>query len=747
MQNYCVVIKNQIMYEKLIILTDKTKYQFNLHQHHEMTDDIDKIKRDKDIHQHDRVYRGICIVHARYEGVLDVDIKSDDVSRSDRFSLLKNHNHSNTKQTSKTNMRIVTCGSCVDCGSRGYSESNRLTRTKQMMDIKSSMQGKTENSDNIDHLDKNMINRFRNIDLNSVKCTFPNTDVNKTRVSDYDTISSDNSNDDTDDSTDVSGKHKDKTITPKIISSTKSPLNHVHRDDVAHNFLHDFNNFFPDKFRMLRGSGYVKTIDNEQYVITCNHIMVKYASYVGYCIDIKDRIVKFNMMVYHRIPEIDIVVMKIMTPLDNPLPDLPVIENMSSVQNIDAMNQILTGELIPEYVQTKKRQIEIEQSLPSVDQLNHNVDTIFKTLDVNHQIHVVFDNLKSTHIHQIPLISVPIYEMEVIKKLESDHRINLKTDTMIMNTKRQDVSKMIAEKLSGTSGSIVRSNGANIGMICLYTDAQSGISLKAIPLFLVNLVVNNLITIGVKEFMGVQIDTQPCDIEYQHEQMQAHYVVRQSCGYINGKKIFAFNEGDIILEVNGKKFDKNRMLKSDVMKMCVPLNTYLMIRSNMYPQLPIPIRIAKQFNDDAKVRIHNLLCTPYNNMYCLNIASTDCCRWNDLVFMNLSEELLIFYKRLGIVIVNGTNLTHYASNNEKVVILFNFKKKIDDLNLTKDYYCSMPYQGRSGHYFYMLSHVGQKKITSVIDLAHILNRTTEQNKITFKFNDDAGTTKLLRVSF
>src|SRR5438552_314333 len=60
---------------------------------------------------------------------------------------------------------------------------------------------------------------------------------------------------------------------------------------------------------------YMKIIKGQNYVITCNHIMVKHATYTGYCccyIDSQIKTIKFDMVVHHRIPEIDVVIMKIL---------------------------------------------------------------------------------------------------------------------------------------------------------------------------------------------------------------------------------------------------------------------------------------------------------------------------------------------------------------------------------------------------------------------------------------------------
>ena len=488
---------------------------------------------------------------------------------------------------------------------------------------------------------------------------------------------------------------------------------------LTHDFIHDFNNFFPEKHRILRGCGYIKTINNIQYVITCNHIMIHYASYIGYSTDIANNIVKFDMTVYHRIPEIDIVIMKISTHLKNPLSNLHVVTKLKTLYESSENNVLVTGKFIHPTPQNPRKSI------------------IFKTLNLNHEVRVVFDILISKHIHHIPLLNLPVCNMEVIKKIALDQK---------MNEQRHVISNIIAEQLSGTSGSIVRSNNSNIGMCCLYTDTLNGTFLKAIPLFFIDLVVNNAINLGYKNLMGVQLDTYHCDIKFQNTQMYSHYVVQQSCTYVNDKRSCLFKKGDVILEVDGKQFDNNMMIYCDYIDMKIPMNAYLMIKSNMNPEIPISIKSAKQYHNNTKISIYNLSCIPFNDMFYSRICSNTHYRWHDMIFMELSEDLILFYKRMGIDIVNNININDtYTTNNKKTIILFNYKKEVFKSHLTKEYYTSMPYIGQTGHYFYTVNLLGNKKILNMNDLICTLDTTILRGRkqLTFNLYDDIGITQLL----
>jgi hypothetical protein len=643
-------------------------------------------------------YRGICIVHARYEGVQDSDILS--VKQTKQSSTHDCFSEGSSKGSDISSSVITSKISHNDhiINPEGSNELKEFTRTK---------------TDDIELLKD--VDLCNNLDAVSIERNKDNDLING-----FTSIIIDTKN---------MHKYPPKKLLSEHYSRCKNDDIKTESDNngLSHNFLHDFTNFSPDRYQILRGIGYIRSFNHKQYVVTCNHIMVKYSSYVGYCTDITSKLVKFDMIIYRRIPELDIVIMEILNPLDNPLPDLPTADKLQEYYDASSDNMLVTGEYIPQ-----KPCNEVE----------------FKTINLNHAIHVVFDILTSKHIHQIPLLNLPVYEMDVVKKIAIDQKFDLRTDMKIMNTKRQSISKMIAGKLAGTSGSIVRSNNANIGMCCLFTDTENGVFLKALPIFLIDIVVNNVITLGCDEFMGIRIDTYGCDIEHLHEHMQAHYVIQQSCNYINGKKVFSFNKGDVILEVDGNRFNKNMMVHCDIINMNVPLNTYLMIKSNKHPELPVTIKISKQSHNDSKIRIHNLACISYNDMYYCRITSKTCCRWNDMVFIDLSEELVMFYKRLGINITNGLNLDNAHVSNEKIVILFNYMKKINDVNLTKEYYTSMPYLGQYGYYFFQVKIAGRKKISSVDDITNTLKMAIKQNQkqITFKLCNNIGIEKLLKMN-
>jgi len=517
-----------------------------------------------------------------------------------------------------------------------------------------------------------------------------------------------------------------------IINDENDSKEQIEFDNSILNEIIDFDNFSPDRFRILRGTGFVRKIGEHYYVITVNDIMVKHATYSGYGLDSQQKIIKFDMIIHCRIPEINIVIMKVITS-DVTLQELTISNEIRPMYTAFLKNYIVTSEYIP----------------PGTKESAKSTNTVeYKTLNINNNIALVFDIIKFKYLQQFPLLNIPVDELEPVKNIVRKLKINLKTDLNIINDRRHLICKMIAESLTGLSGSIIRSGNDNIGIIILYTDTNKGLSLKAIPLHLMDIIVKNSIEQNITNVMnlyGIQVDTQPCEIDIQREQMNAHYVLRQSCSYINGKKFFAFSEGDIIVNVDGKRFNQDKLLWSDIINLFVPLNTYMMLKSLITPIPTISIKISKHCKDDSKIRIFNLMSVPYTNMYYIRTI-TKIYEWRGLIFMDLSLELLEFYRRLGVQIENGFSQNDpYALTNEKIVILFNYEKSFSS-NISNNLLCSMPYKNytSSKHYFYVVNFVGQKKINNLDDLMTSLQSIkTSQKQVTFKLTDINDNIKLL----
>lgn len=477
------------------------------------------------------------------------------------------------------------------------------------------------------------------------------------------------------------------------------------KQNFDYEFIHDFMNFAPDRHRIVRGVGFIRHRNGVNYVITCNHIMVKYAKYKGYCLN--DKVIVLDLNVFHRIPELDLVILTVTNYQTEATDEVTLVELETNavVEKIYQSNKLITAEYKPK----------------SINHDDTNVDIKFSTIPINSDIEMVFDILVSKMIRHMPLLNINVEQLSLPSLV--------KTDTF----------KQISLKVSGLSGSIIRSDDKNIGMVCLYVDTNKGHMIKAIPMFLIDMMFENVMC-GITKLTGIQIDTQPCVINLDENRISGHYVTKDSCYYYNGikeKKKFNFVKGDVILEVENNQFNNN-LIWSDTICMHVPLNTFMMLKSIDNPYEPISIKVLRQ-QPDIKIRNYNLMCTYYDNMFNLRIYE-HIIKWNNWIFMELTEHFVEFYKTMGIDLnISSSN----SINNEKRVILLNYNKIPSKLSCLNDY--KQILSKSDDKYFVDTVHmIGQKRILNLKELKLILESGKKQ-KLTLKHDTSAKVTSSIKT--
>lgn len=477
------------------------------------------------------------------------------------------------------------------------------------------------------------------------------------------------------------------------------------KQNFDYEFIHDFMNFAPDRHRIVRGVGFIRHRNGVNYVITCNHIMVKYAKYKGYCLN--DKVIVLDLSVFHRIPELDLVILTVTNYQTEATDEVTLVELETNavVEKIYQSNKLITAEYKPK----------------SINHDDTNVDIKFSTIPINSDIEMVFDILVSKMIRHMPLLNINVEQLSLPSLV--------KTDTF----------KQISLKVSGLSGSIIRSDDKNIGMVCLYVDTNKGHMIKAIPMFLIDMMFENVMC-GITKLTGIQIDTQPCVINLDENRISGHYVTKDSCYYYNGikeKKKFNFVKGDVILEVENNQFNNN-LIWSDTICMHVPLNTFMMLKSIDNPYEPISIKVLRQ-QPDIKIRNYNLMCTYYDNMFNLRIYE-HIIKWNNWIFMELTEHFVEFYKTMGIDLnISSSN----SINNEKRVILLNYNKIPSKLSCLNDY--KQILSKSDDKYFVDTVHmIGQKRILNLKELKLILESGKKQ-KLTLKHDTSAKVTSSIKT--
>ena len=371
----------------------------------------------------------------------------------------------------------------------------------------------------------------------------------------------------------------------------------------------DFCNFSPQKKYIYQANGYIKTIEHEQYVITCNHIIKKYSTKnIGYCY-YKKQLVELILEEKRRIPEIDIIIMKIIE-VNVKSKDIPVSDELTkSVELSDLSDLDISTDLssVIQYRYTDNAILSRQLEHPFLSTLTNIKDDMT----------FIFDTLKYKIVRDIPLLCID-------------------------NNSNKDFF----------SGNIIQSDGKNIGIVSMNKENK----IIIIPFFLIDILINNI-------FMGIQLDTIPCDISHLEKDMFAHIVDINSCPYPNGKKTFIFHKDDVIMKVDDKQFNKDKMIFCELMNMFIPLNTYMMIQSILKKTIAVSV-----YRND-KIKTYNLSGIDYNDMYPVKLYS-------NIVFVKknfyteMNEDILIYHFKNGnIVKINVCE--KYITMGERIIVSLN----------------------------------------------------------------------------
>jgi hypothetical protein len=560
----------------------------------------------------------------------------------------------------------------------------------------------------------------------------------------------------------------DKFDSIKIINNTNNEekqTNVVFTTNTGniHNSLLDFSNYEPDKFRINMGSGFLITIMGERFVITCSHIMIKSAVKYTAIFDINLHAESFDMEVYFRIPEIDMVIMKFADIEDR----LAIYKNISTKSKLSHVPDLMESYNVS-YIRDYQNNLDIEkqnQILTAVHVISNDINTEnqikYDTIDLPTKLDRVHSTLVTSMIETIPNISIPISGLDIFTDIETKYQKKIED---IFNDEKDITSKIainkVMKKLKGLSGSIITSqdtkniNSKNIclGMIVTFslstvnsteTKLKNEGSIKSIPMDVILTVVNNCIRKRNVNLMGVQIDYNGCIAEENEKEFYAAIVRNPSSRYINGKKDFWFNPEDLILGIDQMDIKLNGselVLNTKKYGNKLPLNAYMFYKGNEELGSDISITLSKVYDKINKKINFNIKPIPYNNMHITRIYHQKEILWNGYLFLELSEELIRFYKFIGIDLLMGDDINEESMNGEKIVILFNYNKVLSsDLNsryMNLVEYTNMPCKiiknTKPVYFFYRLERVSNRMICNIEELGKTIKDIDKsgQKKIT-----------------
>jgi hypothetical protein len=206
-----------------------------------------------------------------------------------------------------------------------------------------------------------------------------------------------------------------------------------------------------------------------------------------------------------------------------------------------------------------------------------------------------------------------------------------------------------------------------------------------------------------------------------------------------GKKQLKNNH--FIKKLNNMPFNNDGKVFCNKTKIWIPLNTYILLHNDCDIFKFNIVQIENETCKESTVNINPLQVIDASN---INIYTSDkFLIWNNLVFTELSEELLIDYNNKGISII-GTSCTKFKNYTGKTIVLIDiiYKDLDDDIKKIYDSY-GLPLVNENGRNYYLpyVSKINNKKIDSLETMEKVL-QTNEIITINFELGNDKPNIKI-----
>lgn len=377
----------------------------------------------------------------------------------------------------------------------------------------------------------------------------------------------------------------------------------------------------------------------------------------------------------------------------------------------------------------KTVRIEVHRRIPEIDTvvmrlaepLDLDLDLDLNTiLDPKYQNNIIIPKVidKSMTLETLNIIKIStVYTSLVSSQIQYIPNLSIELD--------------IDADLKGISGSIVVSDKP-IGMVIIKKTTIRAVEFDLMFGIIINSLNNRL-------FEGIQLSYIACEAELNGIDINVG-VINSISTYpngINGKKDLFFKEQDVVIKIDDFKFknldDRELTIDSaDLDQKSIPINSYLMRRSVYNPDSNPSITLLKN-----KILTYSVKPIAYSDMFYVRPFHQTEIVWKNNVFLEMSEELIRFYRSIGINInINSLN----QQSRDKMVILFNYKKPISPDVLDKSRYMSfleyknMPEhlgsKSKSEFYFYKLERVSNKSISNIVDLDQTIKSISSYKKTT-----------------
>jgi len=475
--------------------------------------------------------------------------------------------------------------------------------------------------------------------------------------------------------------------------------------DPIHNFDFSMDRIDQKSDDIKIGCGYVREIMGKKYIVTCNHILIKnYTECFAYIETDRDHVIRLSLQPVATIYELDLAILSILDAVD--------VETMrvcdySSIPQLDSLSTIsdeYNGMMIYKTSYLDKK--------TGYDQ---SISRINETVTLRHAM-----------INSSVLNDVPVFEFNPLQIEGVDQMI-----TTCKNNHRL-IFNIVSKYSKSFSGAIIANESGNLAMIQVFNSDRDylNIAIRAIPLNIANIICDQMIQNNILKNIGIRIDTDYGTAFDNHgKKWNMRIVNHTTCKFINGKKDFTFIQNDQILKIDNLEFDDHGMIYYELIGIPVTINCYLMLRCLMHRDVQI------YYVRNQTFKTVNIRGIPYEYIYtCKATNRGEYIKWNGMIFMELSEEMIAYYGSKYKSFVDYTkNIAKYSTNGESIIVMFNLKSKNHSPNIsTLDL---IPADDNKKYFFHVLEKIGNKKISNMNNLIETIDKLPKKKQATFTFNN------------
>lgn len=422
------------------------------------------------------------------------------------------------------------------------------------------------------------------------------------------------------------------------------------------------------------GNGFFVNINNNFYIISCYHIInnndMANNIFTCYYYDDNDRLQKMGLKVEMHFEELDIIVFK-------------------TNKNLDDMASIKTTK----YYDNK------------LFEINGDKNAYINTLIYNDRI----GEIEGTRIN-IKIIGIK--EKKIISQITN--QFELPYINFTITTKNQEIN--------GLSGSLIYNDDKPFGIV-MCADGKNSDNIYAIPVCLIINMVKHYLNTDTTNLKTVFFENDFCkfypdeNTKYFDEKYKEIFRDGIFCIQIintfdltyeiaNKKNKFSFYNDDVILLINNIKINDDKKIYDENIGCCISINVFIML-SIYYNNF-----VKFTYLRDDKIDECCICGIDINKIFNYNISFTNKhIKFHDLIFIEMSEELLKYNNDNGIIICHDLDVFN-KKKDFKYVCLVNYSTKV----------------------LMVLNKVSNENVINLNSLCDIFNKKKTNKIITLNFN-------------